>query len=402
MTPVPNLARRAAFLLILGALPVLATACSEGGGDDSPTSEVRISASHQLFGSRGRPLFNKFPVDPSFMLSDRGTLVLKDDSTYTVKPPTGPTPSPLAYALGKDGTFSVAVPVSGRPAPTRFVGAYALDGKTQAYFFTDRFATSSVDAVGLIWGTRLVAGTPDIEGDWHVFSQHVIFSKSQVQDPDNVGRIMGGMIKIDSAGKITGSGKESTKANLTFTGTAQSFADGAVNMTLDYIEGTNKDSRVFHAGNSNAIILGLDEDETDGETGLIGLLRKRTDKKDLSKFAGSYAIGVYTIFVNPVRAGLDAAVGTITFNDKDGFKLDATGQQNGKAKAFSYSGTYTLADDGTLTLSVSGTNETWMGAVDQEYKVLLIVDNFVESRSNNDPPELNLLLGIREPAEPAK
>ena len=35
-------------------------------------------------------------------------------------------------------------------------------------------------------------------------------------------------------------------------------------------------------------------------------------------------------------------------------------------------------------------------------KVLLIVDNFVESRSNNDPPELNLLLGIREPAEPGK
>ena len=173
-------------------------------------------------------------------------------------------------------------------------------------------------------------------------------------------------------------------------------------MTLDYTEGANKDSRVFTAGNSGGIILGLDEDETDGETGLLGLLRQRTDKKDHTKFAGTYSIGLQTIFVNPVRAGMDAAVGTITFNDTDGFKLDASGQQNGKAKPFSYTGTYTLADDGTITLAVSGTKETWMGAVGQEYKLLLIVDNFIETRTNNDPPELNLVLGIREPAEPAK
>jgi hypothetical protein len=399
VTPVLHQALKAIFsrlaLLLLALLP-LGTACSEGGGDDRPSSEVTIAASHQMFGSRGRPLFNKFPVDPLFMLSDRGTLILRDDSSYTVKQDAG-TSSPQRYTIEKDGTFTVTVPVSNRPAPTHFVRAYALEGDTQAYFFTDRFAQNSNDAVGLIWGTRLVTGTPDLEGDWHVFSQHVIFSQSQVQDPDNVGRTMAGTIAIDSTGNITGAGKESTKADLTFTGSAQSFADGAVTLTLVYTEGTNKDSRVFRAGNSNAIILGLDEDETDGETGLIGLLEKRTGAKDLTKFAGSYTIGMHTIFVNPVRAGIDGAVGTITFNEQGGFKLDATGQQTGAAKAFSYSGNYTLADDGTLVLTVGGTSETWMGAVDQEYKVLLVADNFVESRSGNEPPELNLFLGIREP-----
>jgi hypothetical protein len=369
VTPVLHQALKAIFsrlaLLLLALLP-LGTACSEGGGDDRPSSEVTIAASHQMFGSRGRPLFNKFPVDPLFMLSDRGTLILRDDSSYTVKQDAG-TSSPQRYTIEKDGTFTVTVPVSNRPAPTHFVGAYGLEGDTQAYFFTDRFAQNSNDAVGLIWGTRLVTGTPDLEGDWHVFSQHVIFSQSQVQDPDNVGRTMAGTIAIDSTGNITGAGKESTKADLTFTGSAQSFADGAVTLTLVYTEGTNKDSRVFRAA------------------------------KDLTKFAGSYTIGMHTIFVNPVRAGIDGAVGTITFNEQGGFKLDATGQQTGAAKAFSYSGNYTLADDGTLVLTVGGTSETWMGAVDQEYKVLLVADNFVESRSGNEPPEPNQFLGIREP-----
>ena len=189
-------------------LLLLATACSKGGGDDRPTSEVTISASYQMFGSRGRPLFNKFPVDPTFMLSDRGTLILKDDNTYTVAQGTS-TSAPQGYSIGKDGTFTVTVPVAGRPAPTHFTGAYSLEGDTQAYFFTDRFATNSNEAVGLIWGTRQTT-TPvaNLQGEWHVFSQHVIFAppmSSQVAG--NVGRTMGGTIAIDAAGDITGSGK---------------------------------------------------------------------------------------------------------------------------------------------------------------------------------------------------
>lgn len=385
------------------ALPIvlllLATACSKGGGDERPTSEVTISASHQMFGSRGRPLFNKFPVDPAFMLSDRGTLILKDDNTYTVG-----NSAPQGYAIGKDGSFTVTVPVAGRPAPTHFVGAYSLEGDTQVYFFTDRFATNSNEAVGLIWGTRQTTAMADLEGDWHVFSQHVIFAppmSSQVAG--NVGRTMAGTIAIDAAGDITGSGKESTTTNLTFTGSVTDIAaNGAVTLELDYTEGTNKDTREFHAGTSNAIILGLDEEENDGETGLIGLLRKRTGSKDLTMLAGTYTVGMHTIFVNPVRAGIDGATGTITFDDKDTFELKATGQQAGQPSAFTYTGKYTMADDGTLTLTVPDTQETWMGAVDQDYKVLLIADNFVEARIGTELPELNLILGIREPADTSK
>ena len=63
---------------------------------------------------------------------------------------------------------------------------------------------------------------------------------------------------------------------------------------------------------------------------------------------------------------------------------------------FTYGGSYVLDDDGKLTLTVSGTNETWIGAVDQNYEVVAIADNVVERRSGVKPPELNLFLGIRQ------
>jgi hypothetical protein len=372
-------------------------ACAKGGGNDRPASEVTIAASHQMFGSRGRPSFNKFPVDPAFMLSDVGTLTLANDSTYTVQQGSG-TSAPQGYAIAKDATFTITVPLAGR-APTHFIGAYSLEGDTLAYFFTDRFAPSATgDAVGLIWGTRHTGSMPDLEGDWHVFSLHVIFAPANSsQVAGNVGRAVGGTLSIDSAGDITGSGKESTTQDVTFTGSSSVTANGAVTLELDYKIGATTDTRGFAAGVSNTVILGLDEEETDGETGLVGLLRKRTGTKDLTKLAGTYAVGMQTIFVNPVRAGIDAAYGSITFDETDGFELKATGQQNGQAAPFTYTGKYTLADDGTLVLTIPDTQETWMGAVDQDYKVLLIADNFVEVRTGSELPELNLVLGIRRP-----
>ncbi len=392
------MATRLLLCAVLPLLPMLAAACSKGGGEDRPSSEVTVAASHQMFGSRGHPSFNKFPVDPTFMLSDRGTLTLKDDGTYTVEQGST-TSSPQRYAIGKNGVFTVTVPVSGRPAPTHFQGAYSLDGDTQVYFFTDRFAPrATADAVGLIWGTRQTTAMPDLQGDWHVFSQHVIFAPANSsQVPGNVGRSVGGTLAIDSNGGVTGAGKESTAANLTFTGNVEAFASGAVDLDLVYTAGQDKDTRVFRAGASNTVILGVDEEESDGETGLVALVRKRTGSKDLAKLAGTYAIGMHTIFVNPLRAGIDAAYGTIKFQESGAFELKATGQQNGQAYPFTYTGSYQLADDGTLTLNVPGTLETWMGAVDQDYKVLVVVDNFVETRTGSELPELNLLLGIRQP-----
>ena len=102
--------------------------------------------------------------------------------------------------------------------------------------------------------------------------------------------------------------------------------------------------------------------------------------------------------MNPVRAGIDAASGTISFDATDTFKLEATGQKAGQPSPFTYTGKYTMADDGTLTLTIPDTQETWVGAVDQGYKVLLIADNFVEARTGSELPELNLILGIRQPA----
>ena len=51
-------------------------------------------------------------------------------------------------------------------------------------------------------------------------------------------------------------------------------------------------------------------------------------------------------------------------------------------------------DDGLLTLSVDGTNETWLGAVDQDYNTVIINDHVIEQRAN-DTPELNLFIALR-------
>ena len=63
--------------------------------------------------------------------------------------------------------------------------------------------------------------------------------------------------------------------------------------------------------------------------------------------------------------------------------------------AASYVGTYTLAADGGMTISVNGTNETWFAAIDRSYNTLVFVEDFVETRTNNIP-ELDLRFGVRE------
>ena len=62
---------------------------------------------------------------------------------------------------------------------------------------------------------------------------------------------------------------------------------------------------------------------------------------------------------------------------------------------FSYVGSYTAAVDGGLTLTVNGTGETWFAAIDRSYNTLVLVDDFVETRSNN-LPELNFVFGVRQ------
>jgi hypothetical protein len=385
--------RRWRSLSTTAAVLPLFAACAEGGKEIRSTSEVKLSRTHHMVGFVGARSLADFPIKAASVASDRGTLIMGADGNYKIGRPGG-TSAPSPYELAKTGKFSVIVPIGSRQPDARFSGGYGLDGDSGIYCFTDRHATSATSMVGLYFGLPVVTGTADLKGDWHLFSQHVIFSSSIVQSPENIARGLGGEITVDAAGKVTaGKGVESTKVAFTFTGEVKPFADGRIDIALNYKDPQATDSRTFVASAAGNLVLGLDEDETDGETGLLVLLRKLPAKGDLAKLAGTYWVGCHTIFVTPGRAGVDAAAGLLTLNDKGGFRLEATGAGD---VDFVYTGTITLKDDGALEIKVDGTNETWAGAIDVEYRTILLLDNFVETRSGQKPAELNLFFGLRE------
>jgi hypothetical protein len=376
---------------------VLGAACAQGGDEDRPTSEVKIEANHHMFGLGGRHQFSEFPIPLDQVGTDRGTLIMREDSSYRIQRAAG-TSGAETYALEKSGLLSILIDQGARRSKIRFLGAYGLEGATNRYYFTDRHLASETSRVGMFFGVRVVPGTANLEGDWHLFSLHAIFSKSQVLNPANVGRAASGTVAVDAAGKITGSGLESTRATLQFTGDVRAFDDGRVDLTVVFKDAQVTDERLFSSAAGPGIVVGIDEieqkeiDDKGGEAGMIVWLRKRTGTADKSLLAGSFHLGAHTIFVNPTNSGFDAANGTLSFTAAGAFRIEAVGT-NGVE--FKYTGTYTLADDGALVLTVDGTKETWAGAVDQEYKTVLLCDNFVEERTGNKPPELNLFVGIR-------
>ena len=387
---------RSAFPLSALVLTILAASCAKGGSKTSPTSEVKLAQSEHLFGFKTNPLFAGFPIKPSEVLTDRGILILSDDSTYRIGRSDGESAA-FGYQLGKNGSFSVTLPPPSKNAVApRYSGAFGVEGSTGIYYFTDRYSTGNTDPVGIYWGTKVVTASADLTGDWHAFTLHTIFATGSFLDPDNVGRTASGSIAIDGNGAISGTGVESTKSNLTFSGTAKSFADGRVDLTIGFKDATTTDSRVFLGAAAKNIVLGVDEDRTDGESGLLALLRKRTGRADLSLLEGEYWIGMQTLFVNASRPGSDAAHGTLSLTAKGAFRIEATGASG---KGFVYSGTYTLADDGKMELQVGGTNEKWFGAVDQDYKTVVILDPVLEQRSSGNP-ELNLGLALRKAVVP--
>jgi hypothetical protein len=381
---------RASVALSLALLPLLA-ACAEGGGEDRPRGEVRIAASHHFFALTGERRFD-FPVNPAEVGSDRGILKLLDDSTYTIQ--RGNQESGAAdYALSRPGDLSLTVPISARQN-TRYTGAYGLAGNTGVVHFVDRFSPSATSQVGLFFGVPVAGGAPNLAGDWHAFTQHVVFSASPVQDPRNVGRAAAGTLTVVAANTFTGTLAESSRANLAANGALRPFNDGRVDVDLAVREGSGPpDNRVFLGAAAGTLLLAVDADDTDGEAGLLAMVRKRTGRADLTLLAGTYLIGLETVFVNPGNCGLDAAVGTLTISANGDFRLEAVGSN---AADFTYTGTMRLADDGALTITVPATNETWAGAIDQEYRSIVVVDHFVEQRSGSKPPELNLLLGVRQ------
>ncbi|MEM7199389.1 MAG: hypothetical protein AAF628_03930 [Planctomycetota bacterium] len=376
---------------------LLTVACAEGGDEDRPESEVLVQASHHLFALLSVAEFSEFPLNPGEAGFDRGILVMQDDGRYRVSRD-GQTSDTDDYALEESGALSIFVNQGARRPIIRFSGAYGLQGDTGRYYFTDRFSTTEAPAIGLFWGTRIVSGAPNLEGAWHVFSQHLIYgTASSLLDPNNVGRTLGGRLSIDSAGMVAGVGVQSGGVNVDLSGTAQGFADSRADLNLVYADPQVTDTRAFFCGVDRNLMLGVDEDEADGESGLIALVRHRTTAADRSALAGTYHLGVHTVFVSPSRPGTDVAQGTLTFNATGGFSLEAVGADG---ESFSYSGTYLLADDGALSLSVPGTNENWRGAVDQDYRTVVVADAFIEDRTAPKPPELNLFFGIREVPAP--
>lgn len=386
-------------LRVLFALPllVLPLGCSQGGSVKTPGTSVPLIDIHHLFALSTLPAFTKFPVPASEVLPLYGTISFGKKSTYSVSLNNNNTGKD-SYALDKDGKLSIYVTPANR-AKIRYLGAYGLDGDTGLFHFCDRYATSNGSGIALFWGAKVAQGMPVLAGDWHLLSLHYIFPSSNVLDPDNIGRAVGGgAITIDSAGAITNlqNGVESTTSTISFGGTASAFADGSVTLDIDYTNAQNQtDTRSFKAAAGVDGIVGVDPDSGDGEVGLIALIKKRSGPIDPMALAGTYRIGLYTIFVDVQRPGSDAAVGTITFNNTNGFSLDATGASG---QGFTYSGTY-AADpnvDGGLILTVPGTKETWHAAVDEGYHTVAVIDDFVEQRSGTKPPELNIGLAHRE------
>ncbi len=373
----------------------LLPACSSGGTEDRPQGEVRLAQSEHMFGFKSPTAFVGYPVKPTEVTTDRGILQLADDSTYKITRD-NTTSESLDYQLDKTGFFGVTAARGSRTPTIRYSGGFGVDGSTGHYYFTDRYTTTTAPIIGLYLGVRVVTGSADLAGDWHCFSEHVIFSATAVQEPDNVGRTLGGTVAIDSAGKILGKGAESTKSTIDLTGSSKAFADGRVDVTLTYKDAQTSDARVFTCGAAKNFVVGTDEDLTDGEGGLLAMVRKRTGRADLTLAEGAYWVGLHTIFVNPSRPGTDAAHGTLELTAKGSLRIDAVGA-NGTP--FSYTGSYTLADDGGLTITIDGTSEKWLGAIDQDYKTVVIVDHVVEQRSNNKP-ELNLFVGVRKAKVP--
>lgn len=409
--PLLRSARPLPFLVLLPAL-LLPGGCADGGLEERPQSEVRIAANHHLFWFRSLPGFGTFPVRADTVFPGRATFRLADDSTYSLTLPSGGTTSPDRYALARDGELSVFFVGSGREPSVVFRGGYRLVGDQPDLFFTDRVSQGSSPSLGLYFGTRSVPGQVELEGGWHLLSLHVRFAQGQLTVPRNVGRAAHGAVSVAAGAPgevrtVSGTGMESgsdpAQVAVTFGGSIQNLlsggsGDGSVNLTVDYTVGGVTEARVFRAAAGKDLVLAVDEEESDGAAGLLFLVRKfdaPATPADPAQIAGEYLLGGHTLFVNPANSGSDAFFGRLQLTEQGGFQLDAEGHQG---IAFGYTGTFAVAADGGLTLTVGGTNETWFAAINRAYDTVVLVDAVVENRANN-APELNLAVGVRKKPE---
>ena len=382
--------------------------CAEGGDEDRPKSEIPINAQHHMFGLRTLRGFGTFPVNPSVVVPDRGLLNLFDNSTYTITRQSS-TSTADRYAIESTGELAIFVTGSGSEPSVVFRGGYGVTASASEYFFTDRVTTTASPSVGLYYGTRRVAGQVELEGAWHVMSLHTIFGQA-ILTPENVARGTFGAVTITAGTPgtlrtISGTGTQGTAtqgtSGVVLGGQIQNVLDGAgsgdgtCNLSVSYQVGAQPvDSRTMQSAATANLVLALDEDETDDEAGTLFMVRKfdTATPVDGGLVVGRYLVGGHTVFTNPSNCGSDAFVGVVTLGVGNSFRLDATGANGAD---FTYSGNYTLAQDGVLTISINGTNETWHAAIDRGYRTLVFLDDFFEVRANNNP-ELNIGFGVRE------
>lgn len=389
---------------------VFVPACADGGKEEAPPSEVQIAASHHLFGFRSLRGFGPFPVPPTAVFTTRGRLNLFADSTYTLTDSNG-TSQPDRYALANPGQLSIYVTGGGTEPTVVFRGGYSRVGTQADLCFTDRVVSGASPSIGLYYGTRVVEGQVELAGGWHLLSLHAVFAGSNPTIGfNNVGRGARGGVTITPGDPgtqrtVSGTGRQSiglrTAANLTFGGTiqnlldAQNSGDGTCNLDVSYqIDGEAADGRSMDAFATDNVVFGLDFDEADGEAGILFLVRKfdaPTTPVDSVRVLGTFLVGGHTLFANPSNSGSDAFVGVVTLGQNNAFRLDATGNSG---QDFTYTGTYSLAGDGGMTISIPATDETWFAAIDRTYNTLVFVDDFLEQRASNSP-ELNLGFGVR-------
>jgi len=385
-------------------VPVLIlTACAEGGEEDRPESQVTVNASHHMFALRSQLSLGPLPIQAETVVTQNGTINLFDNSSYTLTQGANTSGSDR-YALETNGTFSIFVTGNASEPSTVFLGGYGQVADEPDYFFTDRVSTPNSPRVGMFFGTRVVTGQVELEGDWHLLSLHTIFNQSLLS-PSNIGRAAHGDIAMSAGAPgtqrtITGTGFQGV-SGLTFGGTAQNLldgmmeGDGSLNMSLSYqLTGQSADSRLIQSAATDNVIFGVDDNDGDGEAGFVTMIRKFDapgTPVDSVRVPGTFLVGGHTVFVNPSNAGTDAFVGIVTLTPQFAFTLDATGNSGDD---FTYTGTWSLNPDGGMSIAIDNTNETWFAAIDLSYNTFAFVDDFEELRQNNTP-ELNFGFGVR-------
>lgn len=400
--PVPSLCLLTAALL---------QACSSGGDEERPTTTMPIESAVHFIGFTGRPEYGPFPVTTGDVLTYDHRLFLRDDGTYRRTDAGGEELDVDQYGLEPDGEWSLVVPTSTNAVLYR--GWLGLNedivGNARVITARDGFQTDRVgSAVGLYFATEIVQGAApaaaDLAGDWHVFSMHTLFAEPQsVPDEDRVGLSFAGRLALAEDGSFLGQGVESEEGPITLRGEPADFradSDGRFEIELRYDVASKPDyERAFRAGGSTRVIYGVDMNlgGEDPAAGMMSMMKFRTEPFDAADLAGTYQLGLWTLFLLPEASGSDSAIGRLEIGETGSFRIVAT---NNLGQEFTYTGTTRAESDGTLTFTVTDPyTETWYGAFDDAYGTVVLCDTFKEVRANRQV-ELSLGIAVR-PRVPA-